>query len=413
MQGQDEHRIRYRRHFSQFAGMPIYIFDVELLLKSVALLAGRTEAELKTAVGTCLDATLANTDVKISVDNGFYLVFANRTSSLAADRAQAVSTAVLDHLVIPAVARPKEFDRFCRPSGLKELATDLGISPNSPRAFVRPGAKPSRPVTLGRADGDSEQLAEDLTALFVDHLLSAADEHVLYSPIWDNKKSRISAFGLGLGAAHRRGTEAARAVSDALTLAIAQAKVDIAVLAWATRGARRIVKRGEIALVSAPLHVETLSWSKTRNAYLDVLSQIEPRSLPLIAPRIVGLDPGSNLAQIAQWSRALQHYVRGIFVHLPGINVDFSRTGILGVTGFGLTAHTNRTSLAEEAGKLAHICAEQNAVAFIDNVISPAELSLLKRKGIRFISGPLIGPPAALPARMNPPVMQKASAASA
>src|SRR5262249_9977753 len=120
-------------------------------------------------------------------------------------------------------------------------------------------------------------------------------------------------------------------VSDALTLAVAQSKIDIAVLAWATRGARRIVKRGEIALVSAPLHVETLSWSKTRNAYLDVLSQIEPRSLTLIAPRIVGLDSGSNLAQVIQWSRALHHYVRGIFVHLPGINFDFSRTGILGV----------------------------------------------------------------------------------
>jgi len=411
MSAQDEHR--QRLHLSQFAGFPIYFFDMGALLKLASSLGDWNEGTLATTVATCLAATVGKSDVKIAGDCGFTLIFTNRTASLAGDRAQAICSAIVERLSLQRKLTPEETDRFCRPRSLKDLAVELGISPASPRAFVRPGSKPSRPVTQGRLDGEGEQFAEELNALFVDHLLSGAEEHdnVLYSPIWDSKKGRITAFGLGLGGIHRRRMEGPRVAADALMLASAQSKLDIAVLAWALRGARRILSRGPIALISAPVHVETLSWSKTRNAYLDVLSQIEPSLLALVTPRIVGLDAGSNLSQVTQWSRALHQHVRGLFVHLPSTNFDFSRTGVLGVTGFGLSVPVNRAALAEEAGKLSRICAEQNAVAHVDNVASAAELSLLKRKGIRFISGPLIGAPMPLARACGSPAFARPHAA--
>src|SRR6185503_11329145 len=125
--------------------------------------------------------------------------------------------------------------------------------------------------------------------LFEDRLLSSADdnEKVPYSPIWDCRKSHIGAFGLGMGAVSKRSMEKPHTAPDALVLAAAQSKLDVAVLAWAVGAARRLRALGKIALISAPVHAETLAWVKTRHAYVDVLSQIEPQLLSLIAPRIV------------------------------------------------------------------------------------------------------------------------------
>jgi hypothetical protein len=210
----------------------------------------------------------------------------------------------------------------------------------------------------------------------------------------------------------KRTIEKPHAAPDALAVAAAQTKLDIAVLAWAVGAARRLLSLDRIALISAPLHVETLSWSKTRNAYLDVLGQIDPRILALIAPRIMGFDAGSNLGQVPQWTQVLRRHVRGVFVHLPSTNFDFSSAGSLGSTGFGLTAHTNRATLGEEAARLARIADDQNAVSYIDNVISTADLSILKRKGIRFVSGPLIGLPAELTECLRAPSWEKTQLAA-
>jgi len=212
--------------------------------------------------------------------------------------------------------------------------------------------------------------------------------------------------------AERKARSCAEKAPDALVLAAAQSKLDVAVLAWAVGAARRLRALGKIALISAPVHAETLAWVKTRHAYVDVLSQIEPQLLSLIAPRIVGFDSGSNLGQVSQWTSALRRHVRAVFVHLPGTNFDFSGAGNLGATGFGLTAHANRATLGEEAGRLARIADDQNGVSYIDNVISTAELSILKRKGIRFVSGPLIGLPADLAACLRAPAWEKAQLAA-
>src|SRR5882672_5325876 len=200
MSAQHERKDGHRLHLSQFAGFPIYFFDTGVLLSLGSSLGGWNEGSLATAVAASLEAMLGKDDVKIVGDCGFHIIFTNRTASLAGDRAQAICAAILGRLLLRRELTAEETGRFCRPRSLKDLAAELGISPASPSAFVRPGAKPSRPVTQGRLDGEGEQFAEELNALFVDHLLSGAEEqdNVLYSPIWDSKIGRVSAFGLGL-----------------------------------------------------------------------------------------------------------------------------------------------------------------------------------------------------------------------
>jgi hypothetical protein len=100
----------------------------------------------------------------------------------------------------------------------------------------------------------------------------------------------------------------------------------------------------------------------------------------------------------------LHQYVRWIFVHLPDVNFDFGRVGVLGVTGYGLTAafpeHPDATSLnvlAAQAAKLSRLCANQSALACVDNVVSREGLVLLKQQGIRFLAGATIGTPSEMP----------------
>jgi hypothetical protein len=184
----------------------------------------------------------------------------------------------------------------------------------------------------------------------------------------------------------------------------ARCKLDIKALAAATAGVRHITSRGDVALVSVPVHVETLSWAKTRNAYFDMLRQIDPRYLAFLAPRVVGLDAGANLNPVAQWISGIRCRTRWSFVHLPNLQLDFSRAGVLGATGFTMTApslsgskQARLKALSDEAGRLKRICSAQNAIACVNNVSSSQELLQLSCQGVRIIAGPVIGRAAELP----------------
>jgi hypothetical protein len=161
-------------------------------------------------------------------------------------------------------------------------------------------------------------------------------------------------------------------------------------LGAATTGVRHITGRGDVALISVPVHVETLSWAKTRNAYLDMLRQIDPRFLAFIAPRVIGLDAGANLNPVAQWIAGIRRRTRWSFVHLPNLHLDFSRVGVLGATGFSLVApalsgskQARLKALSDEAGRLKRICSAQNAIACVNNVASSQELLQLSCQGVR------------------------------
>jgi hypothetical protein len=257
---------------------------------------------------------------------------------------------------------------------------------------------------LRESEKEKRLFRRELAEIFMEHFNSNSESGKFrFWPCWDSKKESITSFESEPTAAPIN-SPTADPEARGLAAATAQCKRDVIALAIATRGVRHVVSRGDVAAVNVPVHVETLSWSKTRDGYFHVLAKIEPLYLMLLAPRITGLIAGSNPSPIAQWIAGLRRYVRWSFVHLPNVDFDLSRDGVLRVTGFGLNITSSmRTStawlgaLAMKTAKLKRICTNQNAIACVGNVASLDELLLLKSHGVRLIAGPVIEKPSELP----------------
>jgi hypothetical protein len=231
--------------------------------------------------------------------------------------------------------------------------------------------------------------------------LRASNEGLFrFSPCWDSKRDRITSFACG---EFETLTSRGLFESCGIIAAMAQCERDVMALAAATRGVLHLRSRGDVAFINVPVHCETLAWSRTRWAYLAVLSQIEPGLLPFLSPRINGVQEGYNVNATGPWIMELRHHVRWAFVHLPNLNCELPKAPALCLTGFGIGLGSLRSPgvssqvLKEEAQKLIGICTTQKAIACVDGVESLADLLLLKGCGVWIISGPVIGQSSGLP----------------
>ena len=395
---------------AKMVGNPTYFFDTSFLLANVASLAGWNQSRLEAAIDPRLDTALSRADVHFSAENGFYVVFASPNVTAAHDKAMTICADILRHFYGDGKYSPEHAAKVCRLSSVQSLAEDLGLTlgptgtnqAGAAAAVVERVHTPATEETEG--EDDKEAFKRELTDLFRAQLNAPSDiTKFLFTPCWDSKKEQITSFACDASA------PAADAVTNgdskvAFPQAEARCKIDIISLGAATTGVRHIIARGDVALVSVPVHVETLSWAKTRNAYLDMLRQIDARFLAFLAPRVVGLDAGANLNPVAQWIAGIRRRTRWSFVHLPNLHLDFSRVGVLGATGFTLAApslsgskQARLKALSDEAGRLKRICSAQNAIACVNNVASSQELLQLSCQGVRIIAGPVIGRPAELP----------------
>jgi len=396
---QDTRPIKHQLTLSQFTGHPIFFFDTSVLLDNVVSIADWNPTRLEAAIAPRIERVLDGAGIRIATDTGFHMIFVNHTPARARAKADAVRADLLIHFYGPTKIPPEVAAKFGQPSSLVALAGRLGIPAET---LARARTKAWEPIADDPAEKNKAISAKELQDLFLDAVASKTAEvakfgKFLFSPLWDCKKSRVSAFSCAAETLSRQDTLAPVRLSATDTC-----RHDIVALAAATRGIRHILSSGHLAAVSAPVHVETLSWSNTCNAYLEALGRID---CALLALRIVGLEPGANLLKIGQWTVGLRRYVRLIFVHLPDVNFDFGRVGALGVAGYGLTAASPEEAdakslnlLSAQALKLTRICTIQNASAVIDNVRSEPELAIVKNQGVRFIVGPVIGSPEEVPA---------------
>src|SRR5258707_9576437 len=109
---------------------------------------------------------------------------------------------------------------------------------------------------------------EELVDLYHDCLASPLESQGFqFSPCWDSKQERITAFVCELpgGLADVPLPDSA---GIGIPAAAAHCKIDILALASATRGVRHLLSRGDVAAISVTVHVATLSWSKSRAGYL-------------------------------------------------------------------------------------------------------------------------------------------------
>lgn len=408
---QNKRRIGQQLESPQYAGKPVFFFDTSFLLANVTSLAGWSQTRLEAALAPRVEKILSAADARIVAENGFYVIFASGDTCVAGDTAKAICDDILRHFYGDRKYNPEDVDKLCRESSVHEVAKDLEISLASERGASHQRRKRQAPEADDLPESEKERLLfkQELTELFMEHVSSRSKSgKFLFSPCWDSKKKSITSF-VCEPAAQTVNLPVSDPGAIGLPGATAQCKLDIMALAVATKGIRCIVSRDEVAAVSVPVHIETLSWLKTRSAYFEMLVKIDSRYLALLATRITGLNSGSNLSPIARWIRGLRRYVRWNFVNLPDVNFDLSRAGGLGVTGFGVNLTSSMRAagapletLATLATKLKRICVNQSAIACVGKVASLHELFLLNSHGIRIISGPVIGKPSELPGPIMP-----------
>ncbi len=397
---------------AHFAGNPVYFFDTRFMLSKVPTLAGWSAAKLEAAIAPLVEPTLARGDTRYIAETGFYVVFGNFDPFAAQETASEISADILGRLFGPGAYSQEIAQRLCHQSSVQTLVEDLGV-PSPPKRSVRS----EEPANLGDMleRRNKKPFAKELAELYREYVISEDNRNFAFWPCWDSQRQRITSFTCEI---------ASRSSQDALVIttvksvspATTQCRLDIAALATASKGIRRIVRRCEPGFVNVPVHVETLSWSKTRDAYLGVLSQIDPKFLSLMALRIGGFAPGADLSLLPDWIAQLRPHVRGLSVEMSA-ELEKSFAGIPGLTGFNLTITDDMRSpspgaeaLVDQIARLKRICHSQAAIASIHNVATLPELYLVKAHGIRIVSGPVIESPSSVPGRLRPLSFESMSA---
>ncbi len=385
----------------QLAEHPVYFFDTRFLLASVSTSIGWTSAKLEIALTPRIERALGPSDLWLGTPDGYYVIFVSCDAPQARAKATTISIDVLRHFYGESQFPLDAVNALCRPSSMHNLADVVA------RDAIAAKAKPSPPV---RARGEEEvpataqeqcQLTREVIQLYRDRTgLTENGLKPSFAPTWDSRRNRITSFVYGdVDSPQTRGVPLG---AGGLEVAEAQCKIDAMALAGAAKGVQHIRSRGWLAIVSVPVHAETLAWRKSRSAYLRVLSQIEPQLLPFLSPRIVGFNAGFNPVATAQWIAALRRHVRLAFVHLPDVNLEM-RGAMLGCTALGisfpslLAPGATGQVLREQTAKFVNLCAAQGAIACVDRVKSKPVLSVLKNCGVRLVSGPAVGEASPLP----------------
>jgi hypothetical protein len=403
--------LKQRGGLSELTGNPAYFFDTKALETSVGAVAGWNHSRLEAALEPRLDQALCQSDLRLSSQDGFYVVFANPDPRAAQEKADAICADIMRHFFGEGDHTREELSKLCRRSSVQKIVKELEHSailreeaPGGDSARDHGSTRRGQVSSATQSENQKEKLSmQELIDLYQASLVSAAaTNNFLFMPFWDSKQERISSFSC-----EQAILKGAPSIGDSgesgIPVASAHCKLDIVALAAAAKGVRQVIERGDFAAISVSVHMGTLSWQKSRNGYLEVLAQIDPQIRSLLVPRIIGIDTGSNLSAISQWTNAIRRFVPWTFAHLPNLNFDFWRIGSLGVRGIGFslgalsTTPNGLRALTAEADRLARICSSQKSIAYADNVVSLDELNVLKRCGIRGIAGPVIGQPSEVP----------------
>src|SRR5437764_437845 len=92
----DEPR-KQRGSLSELTGNPAYFFDTKALETSVGAVAGWNHSRLEAALQPRLDHALCQSDLRLSSQDGFYVVFANPDPRAAQEKADAICVDIMRH----------------------------------------------------------------------------------------------------------------------------------------------------------------------------------------------------------------------------------------------------------------------------------------------------------------------------
>ena len=215
-------------------------------------------------------------------------------------------------------------------------------------------------------------------------------------PVWDLKSRKSASVTMAAMGADRMPGSIRRLVRQAHENFYVDHEA--ALLQAASEYAQRVARAQKVCGVSVGVSYETLSGFHSRIAYIGALKAIPTvASCPLLL-RIERVPEGTPQGRIAEIVAMLA--VPNIRPTVEYLSVrDLSELEIrLGAMGIGwvLPANADAASVKAGAAKLTQRAGLQKAFSFMHGIKSAEHLAAAREAGIRFGSGPALGPPAHL-----------------
>jgi hypothetical protein len=159
--------------------------------------------------------------------------------------------------------------------------------------------------------------------------------------------------------------------------------VDAAMLRYSLTRLPEAVRGRDVSAIATGVSYETLAWSKSRHAYLEILRAAR---LSGDAPLIVKLDDmpkGTTARSLADILAVLRPLVRRVFIHLPDRDTGLTSEGCLGAAGFcaSITPKMESPDIASVARRLEQTAFAQRALSCILGAGDNAALRVLHDTG--------------------------------
>jgi hypothetical protein len=159
--------------------------------------------------------------------------------------------------------------------------------------------------------------------------------------------------------------------------------VDMAMLRYGLSLLPQAMPGKDASAIVTGVSYETLAWTKSRQAYLEVLRAAR---LSENAPFIIKLDEvprGTPARSLADLLAVLRPLVRRVFIHLPERDASLAREACLGAAGFcaSITPKTDLADIAAIAHRLEQVAMAQRAMSCILGAGDNATLRLLRDAG--------------------------------
>ncbi|HWC62253.1 MAG TPA: hypothetical protein VG501_01440, partial [Rhizomicrobium sp.] len=320
---------------------------------------------------------IAPGEVVIPTENGFHLVVRTRSGAAAGALASEINRALLRRLFGAEAANGMPA-MFHAPGQSRGQQAVLPLVRNAPPA--------KRPVFFARDNRDNP-LAFEPRAQSVSETASTAasgwpDFKPGYIPVF-HLRQKASPMHLCGAVSFRNGRSLFGA--DALRYCHPDYRpsMDMAMLRYGLTLLPQAVRGKDVSGIVTGASYETLAWSKTRQAYLEILRTAR---LAENAPFIVKLDDvprGTTARSLADILAVLKPLVGRVFIHLPDRDTSLAREACLGAAGFctSITPKTELPDVAVIAQRLEQVAFAQRALSCILGAGDNATLRLLHGTG--------------------------------
>jgi hypothetical protein len=373
---------------------PVFFFDLAPVLENSQPSFARNPERLRNICEHSL-GNLADEDLTLFTDTGFYVIFSSCDVDEAAIHANRINVSLLKVLFGTDSLTAHQLVPMFRAATMEELK---GTGEAGTNIVTRAAAIVDRKQTTEAEaqysfDGVCEDEEEQLHLLATRGVYPRDEVRLSFSPVYDIKRG-VPAIFFCRPLAKRDGKPVFGYRAFRNLSPLEQAHIDQAILRYATSYAVRLQQMGSPIIVGVPVSAESLNWSRGRQIYLNALRQTGIANNPQLIPLLDGFSPGTPSNRIADLTSILRPFTRRVAVYLPNCDTAVERSGVIGASGYALHVSTKSdpATMHRAAFWLARLCLTQGAFSCLTGVHSQAALDAARSAGLKFAAGSALAP---------------------